>query len=457
MSASQEGATPWIALRRLVETGDEEAVLELLDGLPPLEVARSVSRLDDAERARLFSILDPDDAADVVEQIPEVHAADALAQLEPSVAAAILEELPSADRADLLGGVEAPVAEAILDRMGSREATATRALSRYPDDVAGGLMTLEYLAYAQTDTVADVVADLRDHAEEYREFVVQYAFVTTADARLVGVLRLRELLFSSPSTSLRSIMSPDPLTLSDTATLDEVRASFESHNLYGVPIVDSAGRLIGLIRRTAVNEALVERSEAVFLKAQGIVGGEELRTMPLLQRSRRRLAWLSVNIVLNVIAASVIAFYQDVLATVISLAVFLPIISDMSGCSGNQAVAVSMRELSLGLVSPSEVGRVWLKEIAVGGINGFALGSLIAILAWSWQRNPALGLVVGGALMLNTVVAVSIGGIVPLLLRRCGLDPALASGPILTTVTDMCGFFLLLGIASAALPFLTGG
>ena len=152
--------------------------------------------------------------------------------------------------------------------------------------------------------------------------------------------------------------------------------------------------------------------------------------MPLFGRSRRRLSWLSVNIVLNIIAASVIAFYQDTLSAVIALAVFLPIISDMSGCSGNQAVAVSIRELSLAVVKPRDVGYVWLKEISVGVINGIALGLLIGAVGWLWQGNPYLGLVVGAALAINTMIAVSIGGTVPLLLERLGVDPALAaSGP----------------------------
>jgi magnesium transporter len=178
--------------------------------------------------------------------------------------------------------------------------------------------------------------------------------------------------------------------------------------------------------------------------------------MPTLLRSRRRLGWLSVNILLNVLAASIIAFYQDTLAAVIALAVFLPIISDMSGCSGNQAVAVSMRELALGLVRPTEMLRVWGKELAVGSLNGLALGALIASVAWLWKGNPYLGLVVGVAMALNTVVAVSLGGLLPLVLRRMQVDPALASGPILTTVTDMCGFFLILSLASLLLPRLTG-
>lgn len=177
--------------------------------------------------------------------------------------------------------------------------------------------------------------------------------------------------------------------------------------------------------------------------------------MRLLRRSSRRLSWLSINIVLNVIAASVIAAYQDTLSAVIALAVFLPIISDMSGCSGNQAAAVSLRELALGLVRPQDLLYVWLKELGVGLINGCALGLILGGVAYLWQGNAYLGLVAGGALALNTVVAVSIGGLVPLVLRRLRFDPAIASGPLLTTVTDVCGFFLVLSFASLALPRLT--
>ncbi len=177
--------------------------------------------------------------------------------------------------------------------------------------------------------------------------------------------------------------------------------------------------------------------------------------MPVLTRARRRLSWLSLNILLNIVAASVIAVYEDTLSAVIALAVFLPIVSDMSGCSGNQAVAVSMRELSLGIVKPYEVARVWLQEVSVGLINGLVLGCLLAVAAWLWKGNPYLGLVVGAALATNTVVAVSLGGTVPLLLKRMKVDPAVASGPILTTVTDMCGFFLVLSFATVMLSRLT--
>jgi magnesium transporter len=194
-----------------------------------------------------------------------------------------------------------------------------------------------------------------------------------------------------------------------------------------------------------------------MLSFTGITGGEEFRTMPLQLRSFRRLSWLSINIVLNVIAASVIALYQDTVASVIALAVFLPIISDMSGCSGSQAMAVSMRELALGLIRPWEFFRVLYKEALVGLINGVILGAFLGAIAFLWKGDPVLGLVVGAALALNTIIAVCLGGAVPLILRGIGQDPALASGPILTTITDICGFLLVLSFASAILPYLASG
>lgn len=214
--------------------------------------------------------------------------------------------------------------------------------------------------------------------------------------------------------------------------------------------------MVGVVRSSSVRDAANKQNNQLFLKFAGIVGGEEFRTMSLFRRSSRRLSWLSINIILNIIAASVIALYQDTLEKAIVLAVFLPIISDMSGCSGNQAVAVSIRELTLGLVRPREILRVLSKESAIGIINGIVLGCLLGGAALLWKGNPYLGLVVGAALAANTFVAVSFGGLVPLMLRGMRTDPALASGPLLTTITDMCGFFFVLSFASFMLPKLSG-
>ncbi len=445
----------WQELERLLQTGDLPEMAAYLASLPAGETVWAVSRLSDEEQSQLLALLTPEDAAELIQQLPDVQAVELIEELAPGAAADIIEELPSDQQADILGDLDERHAEAILTQMEPDAAHDARQLSQYDDDVAGGLMVREFLAFPSHFTVAQVIQDLRANAERYRNYQVQYAFVTQPGDRLVGVLRLRDLLLASPSQPIDQTMVRDPLTVSDTATLNELRDLLDRHQFFGIPVTDSAGTLLGIVRRSAVDEALADRNADDYRKAQGIVR-EELRSMPLLLRSRRRLAWLTINIGLNAVAASVIAAYQDTLAQVISLAVFLPIISDMSGCSGNQAVAVSMREMSLGLVRPNEMLRVWGKEVAVGILNGLALGLLIALAVWLWQGNVWLGAVVGTALAVNTLIAVSLGGTLPLAMRRMKMDPALASGPILTTVTDMCGFFLALSLAAAMLQHLKG-
>ncbi len=326
----------------------------------------------------------------------------------------------------------------------------------YAPDCAGGLMISEFLVYKTNNTIQDVLDDLQTNRSEYVDYHVQYFYVVDPEEKLAGVLRIHDLLFPANETLLSQVMIPKPLSVSDKASLHELEDFFEEHHLFGAPVVDDRHCLVGVVLPQDVEEAVSNRKTKNFLSLSGIIGGEEFRTMPLLSRSGRRLSWLSMNIVLNIIAASVIAIYQDTLAAVITLAVFLPMVSDMSGCSGNQAVAVSMRELSLGLVRPKELLWVLVKEAKIGIINGLVLGLLLGGVAYLWKGNPWLGVVVGGALAANTLVSVTLGGMLPLLLKRFKIDPALVSSPLLTTVTDMCGFFLILSLATAVLPKLAG-
>ncbi|MGB5591997.1 MAG: magnesium transporter, partial [Gammaproteobacteria bacterium] len=365
-----------------------------------------------------------------------------------------VEEMASDERVDLLAELNEVDAEAIIEHLDEEDADEVRQLISYPADVAGGLMMTEFAAYPMSTTVREVVENITGREGDYSYVTVHYIYVVVKKRKLKGVLRLRDMVFSDPDATIGSIAQAAETVAPDTS-LSALGRFFDEHDIAAVPVTNERGMLLGIVRRRSVLEALTEKSEADSLKSAGIVGGEELRSMPTLLRSRRRLAWLTVNIGLNIVAASVIAMYESTLAAVIALAVFLPIVSDMSGCSGNQAVAVSMRELTLGAVLPRDWMRVWRKEVSVGLINGLVLGCLLALAAWAWKGIPVLGLVVGAALALNTMIAVSIGGTVPLVLKGMGVDPAVASGPVLTTVTDMCGFFLVLSLASLALPWIT--
>jgi magnesium transporter len=379
-----------------------------------------------------------------------------LAQLTSEQAAPIVNELPGQLQVNLLRRMRKNRASKILHAIKPHKVKKLERLMRYPENTAGGLMITEYLSYPENMLVKEVLDDLREHGETYSDFDIQYAYVVSEKGHLSGVLRLRDLLMAPRDRLLRETMIKSPLHVNINASLRDLKDFFSQYTFLGTPVTDDEGKLVGVIRSSSVREAANRQNNQLFLKFAGIVGGEESRNMSLFKRSSRRLSWLSINIVLNIIAASVIALYQDTLEKAIVLAVFLPIISDMSGCSGNQAVAVSIRELTLGLVRPRELVRVLTKESAIGMINGIVLGILLGGAAVLWKGNPWLGLVVGVSLAANTLVAVSFGGLVPLILRGMRTDPALASGPLLTTVTDMCGFFFVLSFASILLPRLAG-
>jgi magnesium transporter len=373
----------WEILRDYLARNDDQGLNDYLASLTGEQSLRAVTRLEPEEQRQIMARLSPESAADFIEYIPNEPAAELLGELNPEVAASIVSALDSDDAADVLAELEEEDLEEILRYMDERDAGAARQLLAYDEDVAGGLMMTEYFSYPKAFRAGAVLQDLARREEEYEFHNVHYIYVTDRGRKLLGVALIRDIVFSPPETRLNQIVRP-AITVRDDTPLDELENLFDENTFTAVPVVDDENRMLGVVRRRAVYDAVADRLEAEHLKSQGIVGGEELRSMPTSIRSRRRLSWLSINIVLNIIAASVIAQYQDVLSAVIVLAVFLPIISDMSGCSGNQAVAVSMRELSLGVIKPSDFYYVWRKEAIVGLINGEP-GSGRAIRGWAWS------------------------------------------------------------------------
>ncbi|CAB1075108.1 Mg/Co/Ni transporter MgtE / CBS domain [Olavius algarvensis Delta 1 endosymbiont] len=457
MSESQvEQNSQLMELDELIESNDKSTIAGALATTPPVDIARMIAGLSRPEQIRLLEMLGPEQSAHLISQISDLGTGDLIAQLPTPQAVSIVKEMSRDQQAQLLRTIDDDEAEAILDEIKPHKAEKLRKLMSYPENTAGALMITEYLSYEGRMLVKEVLDDLRARGEQYSDYDIQYAYVVSESGVLIGVLRLRDLLMAPRGKTIRQIMIKHPQHVNVNTWLRDLKDFFRQHAFLGVPVVSDDGHLLGVIQASAVREAANRQNNQLFLKFAGIVGGEESRSMSLFKRSSRRLSWLSINIVLNIVAASVIALYQDTLEQAIVLAVFLPIISDMSGCSGNQAVAVSIRELTLGLVRPRELLRVLAKESAIGLINGIVLGILLGGAAVLWKGNPWLGLVVGVSLAANTLVAVSFGGLVPLILRGMRTDPALASGPLLTTATDMCGFFFVLSFASLLLPRLAG-
>lgn len=290
-------------LSELIAAEDTVELASFIETLSPSETARSISRLTAEAQLRLFFLLSPEDAADVIEDIPETQAADLVEDMPSEQAAAIMEELSSDHLVDVLGEMNADVSQAILAKMDKEDAKEARMMLEYAPDCAGGLMISEFLVYKTDNTIQDVLDDLQANRSEYVDYHVQYFYVVDSEEKLAGVLRIHDLLFPANQTFLSQVMISKPLSVSDKASLYELEVFFEEHHLFGAPVVDDGRRLVGVVLPQDIEEAVNKRKTKNFLRLSGIIGGEEFRTMPLLSRSGRRLSWLSMNIVLNIIAA----------------------------------------------------------------------------------------------------------------------------------------------------------
>lgn len=445
----------WETLIEVVTAHDERAVVEILPTVSDKDIGLVISRLSEQDRTWLLSLLDPEESADLLQSVTSPQAAEMLVDMSPTEAGRIVEELPTKQAVEVLGELRAPDVEDILQTIPDDSAVPVRQSLSYTKNTAGNIMVHEVLAYPGDFYISDIRRDLQKQQDLYRSYHVLYIYVVDRDNCLIGVMKIHDLLFAPGSTQVKDIMIENPHRIPVTMGLDKMSDMFNQFRLLALPVVDENDRLTGIVLPHAVEEAKRKRTMKQLLWVSGFIGGEEYRSMPLYKRSGKRLSWLTLNIALNIVAASVIALYQETLAAVIALAVFLPMVSDMSGCSGNQAVAVSLRELSLGILRPGEILRVAFKESSLGILNGLVLGILLGVVAFIWKGNFILSLVIGSALAGNTIVAVTFGGILPLVLKKLKIDPALVSSPLLTTVTDMCGFFLVLSFASLALPYLS--
>ena len=444
----------WAKIRELIEANDGQALIAWIDSLPAGEIGRLLSRLNDAEMMQVVDLIGPEESAELMVQISEAQAVDIIEDLPAKSAAAIVGELDSDEQADILGELDEQDAEAILSEMNPIDASDARKLISYDWNTAGGIMITEFLSFDRETTTQRVLEDLRQNRDVYADYDVQYIYITDRNKRLKGILKLRDMLLAKDTVKVGSIMNTDAIKVQTDATLIALREIFEGYDIIGIPVVDREGRLVGVVRRAAVEEAYGEEATEDFLMMSGLSGEEELRTMPFGERAQRRLSWLVIGLGLSLATSTVIAAFEDVVRQVIILAAFLPVVANLSGASGNQAVAVSIRELALGLVKPWELVRVLLLEVGVGAVNGLCLGGILGIVVGLWKSNAYLGVIVGGAMFLNSIIAVILGGCVPLLLKWAKHDPALASGPFVQTAADACGFFITLGLASLMITHL---
>ncbi len=428
------------AMVELVRTGRMSAFVEQAENLEPADLADVLAQLDDAERVQVVQLLPPEISSHALVEMPaEEHAGETLAALDPGQAAGIVDELEDDDAADLLGELDPAEQERILSSVEDR--SEVDRLLRYDEDSAGGLMTTHLVRVQETDTVAEALDRIRRQTEEVEDFYE--LFVVDAGNRLVGTLPLKGLVTSLPARPVREFIEEADITVSPEVDQEEVARVMGKYHMPSLPVVDGGGRLIGRITFDDVAHVVQQETTEDLLKFGGVSGGEELSPhwVPAL---RSRLPWLLINLLTAFVAKSVIDAQQDVVNQIPLIAGWLGVIAGMGGNAGTQALAVTVRRLALGLIGPGDAKQIIRNELLVGLLNGIVNGLIVAAIGMGTGGQPLIGLVVGLAMVGNLVVAAASGAIIPLLLQRFKVDPAIASSIFVTTFTDVFGFGLVL-------------
>lgn len=378
----------------------------------------------------------------------EEHPGEALASLDAKQIASLIGELSDDDAADIIGELEPVARDRVLAALPHLDAGDIRELLRYDEETAGGLMTTELVAVDDRLCAADAIEEVRRQGQQVGEFYS--IFVINGDRELIGALPLHVLVTASPTDRVADLAEPVLATVGPDMDQEEVGRILSRYNLVAVPVVDARNRLLGTITFDDVIDVIEAETTEDILKFGGVSEEEEIRG-GWWDAVRSRLPWLGLNLLTAFGAASVVVFFESTIDALPILAAWMPVIAGMGGNAGTQALAVTVRRLALSRESSGRRWQVVGKELLVGLGNGLAIGLAVAVVASLLNRSVMLGAVVMAAMWMNLVVAGFAGAFVPIVLERVGVDPAVASSIFVTTFTDLVGFFLLLGLASALL------
>jgi magnesium transporter len=436
-----------VRIEDLVAAGDLAAVGKLVEDLHASDLADLVERLDEADQVAVLSALPVGIAS---EALAEMEAGDErkglLAALSPEKTAELIQQLAADDAVDLMGELEPVEQQRVFDALSHEEAGDLVDLLRYDEDSAGGLMTTELVAVEGSLTAGEALEQVRQQGREVEDFYT--VFVVDGTRRLLGTVGLDSLVIAHPDAGIDGLVEEPVATVTPDVDQEHVGRLIARYNLASLPVVSLENELLGRITFDDVIDVIEAEQTEDLLRLAGVTDEEELRH-DWRESVRTRLPWLVLNLITASLAASVILAFEDLIAEVLVLAFLAPIIAAMGGSSGTQSLAITIRRITVE-GSGSARGFVW-KEILIGLVNGAVLGLGIGLLAFVLDGNPRLGLVVLLAMWVNQIVAGFAGAFIPATLDRLGVDPSVASSVFVHTLTDLCGFFLLLGLASKLL------
>jgi len=427
----------------------EEAV-ELVSSIHPADQAELFWHLEPDLRqsflallsaeglAHLLEYLEDDQRAEVVERMPRASLARVLDRMNNDVAVDILHDLPPAERARVLSTMST--------------AAEVTPLLEHAEESAGGIMTRGFVALHAEMTAQDAITYLRLRQPNVEE--AYYLYVMDAVNRLEGVVSLRQLVVAPPHTPIREIMSRDVISVGPETDQEECARLIQRYRLRALPVVDEGQRLSGIITADDLIDVITEEATEDMYRMAG-VGVKEWAFSPVLESARRRLPWLAFNMAWAFLAVAVVNAFEPTIAKLAALAVFMPMIAGQGNNAGVQTATIVVRSMALGEARLRDVLRLLRKEVLMGMIKGATFGTILGLVAWLWKDNATLGFIAGLALFLNMIVAGLGGVLIPMTLRRLGMDPATVAGVFDTVLTDIMGFLIFLGLATLMISRLT--
>ena len=431
------------ALFERLESGDLDQVRSMLESFHPSEIADLLESLPGRSRRVLWDLVDREVEGDVLSDVQDAVRAGLLEQMQPQEVADVTKDLDTDDAADILQDLPEERVGSVLQSMDAQNRERIAAALSYPEDTAGGLMDIDVVS-VRADVTLDVVARYLRQLGEVPEHTDSLIVVDRKNQYL-GLLSLPDVLVNKSEDSVGEHMYEGVGIPADMPAEDVARL-FEQRDLISAAVLDRDKKLLGRITIDDVVDVIQERAEQTMRSMVGL--GEDDIFSSVLSSTRRRAVWLLLSLLSVFLAAWVIGRFEATIQELVALAILMPIVAGMGGIAGSQSLTISIRGLALGQISRKNARSLLLKELAVGLFNGAMWAAVVAGVATLWFGDPGLGLIIGLAMVINLVIAALAGTAIPLVLKRMGIDPAIAGGVILITVTDVVGFMTFLGLAT---------
>ena len=437
-------------LRKFLLHAPQSSIIKYVENIHPVDVLDVLHENVD-DRKDILNRLPEKFIADILDEAEIDEKYEILMEFSENKQKNIIEEMSSDELTDLLGILDENKANKILAKMTDEDARVVRQLLSYAPDTAAGIMATEFISLKTDMTICETLKYIQKYGQENEN--IDDLYVVDKFDKLKGIVSLKELVTKDFDTKISDIVHTKIEGILFNTDQEEVGHRFEKYGFLTMPVVDNSNRLLGIVTVDDVMQILRDETTEDIHRLAGIDEGEKVDGT-LKESIRSRLPWLIINLVTAILASSVVGIFEGTIEKVVSLATFMPIVAGMGGNAGTQTLTIIVRGLALGELNFKNMKKVFFKEVGVGVLCGATIGVIIGVLGYIWEGNFIFGIVIGVAMILNMVVATISGYLVPIVLKKFKVDPALASSVFVTTFTDVLGFFFFLGLATLFLRYL---